>query len=178
MQKVAVTAWGHRVSPVFDSARTLLIAECVDGTIAIQSSLDFDPARPLQLVQLLRTQNIGVIICGAVSEGPASMLEAAGFELIPFIAGDVRKVLENFIRGNPEWTEFTMPGCDRKICCRGKIRRGHELVSRPSKGRQNGKTHQLLQGKADKNKRKKHGVPARENAPKAFLHGMKTKAKE
>jgi predicted Fe-Mo cluster-binding NifX family protein len=177
VQKIAVTVWGQRVSPVFDSARNLLIAEFVDGSIANISSLEFDPDRPSKLAQLLRAQNIGVIICGAVSEGPASMLEAAGIELIPFIAGDVRKVLETFIRGNSEWTEFTMPGCGRKICCRGKIRRGRELVSHlPQSGQS--MMRQLPEIAADKNSRKNGSETVRGNVVKAVRHDVDTPAKK
>lgn len=147
-QRIAVTVWGHRVSPVFDAARNLLIAEFVGGSIASLTSLEFDPDRPLQLVQQLRARNIAVIVCGAVSEGPAGMLEAGGIKLIPFIAGDVREVLEMFIRGNPEWSEFTMPGCGRKICCRGKIRRGCELTGSLPPGRQRRKTRQATEAAA------------------------------
>lgn len=128
VQKIAMTVWGGRISPVFDSARTLLIAEIIDNDIVRLSFREFDPDRPHRLVQLLRAQGIMVLICGAVSEGPAQVLETAGFELIPFIAGSVKEVIETFLMGTPVWTELTMPGCDRKICCRGRIRRGYELA--------------------------------------------------
>lgn len=138
VQTIGVTVWGNRVSPVFDSARNLLVVELVGGNIVHVSTMEFDPDHPAQLVQLLQARNIDVVICGAVSEGPAAVLEAAGIELIPFIAGDVRKVVETFIGGNPEWTEFIMPGCGRKICCQGKIRRGAELGGRLMPVGQNG----------------------------------------
>jgi predicted Fe-Mo cluster-binding NifX family protein len=126
-QKIAVTLWGHRVSPVFDSARTLLIAEIDGSTLVSTSQLTFDPERLLELVQMLRTQQVMLIICGAVSEGPAAMIEAAGVELIPFIAGDARAVLDHYLQGRPFSAEFRMPGCGKNICCRGKIRRGREI---------------------------------------------------
>ena len=130
-RKIAVTVWGQRVSPVFDSARTLLIAE-IDGNVLVGSShLAFDPERPLELLQMLRAQQVTLIICGAVSEGPAAMIEAAGVELIPFIAGDVRQVLDKFLQGQPFSADFSMPGCGKNICCRGKIRRGRELDLSP-----------------------------------------------
>jgi predicted Fe-Mo cluster-binding NifX family protein len=126
-KKIAVTVWGQRISPVFDSARTLLIAEIQGRTLVGTSLLTFDPERPLELLQMLRAQQVMLIICGAVSEGPASMLEAAGVELIPFIAGDVRHVLDHYLQGRSFGSEFRMPGCGKHICCRGKIRRGCEI---------------------------------------------------
>lgn len=134
---IAVTVWEHRISPVFDSARTLFIAN-VDGTRIVSSShLYFDPDRLVELMQVLRAHKVVVIICGAVSEEPATMLEAAGFELIPFIAGDFRRVLTSYIQGGTLRGEFTMPGCGKHICCQGKIRRGQEINSSP------GRRHQM-----------------------------------
>jgi predicted Fe-Mo cluster-binding NifX family protein len=126
-QKIAVTVWEQRVSPVFDSARTLLIAEIQGDALINTSYLTFDPDRPLELLQLLQAQKVMTLICGAVSAGPANMLETAGIELISFIAGDVHRVLETFLQGESLGTAFKMPGCGKHICCRGKIRRGQEI---------------------------------------------------
>lgn len=134
-RKIAVTVWEHRVSPVFDSAHTLLIAEIQGAALSNISYLTFDPDRPLELLQMLQAQQVMVLICGAVSEGPANMLEAAGFELISFIAGDVQRVLKTFIQGLPLGAEFKMPGCGRHICCRGKIRKGREIGALNDNGR-------------------------------------------
>ena len=126
-QKIAVTVWGQRVSPVFDSARTLLIAEINGKVLTASSRIAFDPERPLELLHLLRAQQVVLIICGAVSEGPAAMIEAAGIELVPFIAGDVQQVLEHFLKGRSLDNTFRMPGCGKNICCRGRIRRGRDI---------------------------------------------------
>lgn len=129
-QKVAVTVWGERVSPVFDSARTLLIAEIHQGTLVGMMRVAFDPQRPLELLQLLRTQQVRCVICGAVSEGPAAMLEGAGVRLIPFITGEVERVLAHYVRGRAFGMEFCMPGCGRGRCCRtGRQQGGRPPVS-------------------------------------------------
>jgi len=127
-----MTVWGQRISPVFDSARTLLIAEIDGSTVVGTVHLAFNPERPLELVHILRAQQIVLVICGAVSAEPAIMLEAAGIELISFIAGDVRQILERYLQGQPFGAEFRMPGCGKNICCRGKIRRGQEIGGRQS----------------------------------------------
>ncbi len=129
-QIIAVTVWGHRVSPVFDSARTLLIASIDGNSVTATSSIAFDPERPLELLHLLRAQQVMVIICGAISETPAAMIEAAGVQLIPFITGDVQQVLSHYLQGLPlggQSGQFCMPGCGKNICCRGKIHRGRGM---------------------------------------------------
>ncbi|MFH0784939.1 MAG: NifB/NifX family molybdenum-iron cluster-binding protein [Pseudomonadota bacterium] len=126
-KKIAVTVWEHRISPVFDSARTLLIGEIKDKAFVSSSYRTFSLDHPSELLQILRTEKVKIIICGAISVEPAEMLLAAGFELISFITGDVHRVLEAFIKGDTLGESFNMPGCGKNICCRGKIRRGREI---------------------------------------------------
>ncbi|MEZ4551736.1 MAG: hypothetical protein R2860_13105 [Desulfobacterales bacterium] len=44
--KVALTAWEDRISPVFDAARTLLIAEVENGEIVKRQHVSFFPECP------------------------------------------------------------------------------------------------------------------------------------
>jgi predicted Fe-Mo cluster-binding NifX family protein len=124
---IAITVWEDRISPVFDSGRTLLIAKIKDNAVVSTAYLPFDFDRPLEFLRMLRSEKIKIIISGAISEGQANMLLAEGYELISFIAGDVRRVLETFAKGETLGEDFRMPGCCKNICCRGKIRRGREL---------------------------------------------------
>ena len=55
---VAITVWEHRISPVFDSARTLLIAEIKDNALVSTSYLTFDFDRPLELLRMLRAEKV------------------------------------------------------------------------------------------------------------------------
>jgi predicted Fe-Mo cluster-binding NifX family protein len=128
-ERIAITVWENRISPVFDSARTLLIAEIKDNTLVRTSYSTFDFDRPFELLQILRAGEVRTIICGAISEGPANMFLDAGFELISFIAGDVHRVLENLVKGDRLGDDFKMPGCGKNICCRGKICRGFEIAA-------------------------------------------------
>ncbi|NLX18574.1 MAG: hypothetical protein GXY53_04720 [Desulfobulbus sp.] len=125
---IAITVWGERISPVFDSARTLLIVEVDGNTISKTAHLTFDPDRPLELVQMLQRQQVALVICGAVSEQPATILETAGIQLLPFVAGKVSHVLERYCKGRSLGPEFRMPGCGNNFCCRGKIRQGREIT--------------------------------------------------
>ncbi len=124
---IAVTVWGQRVSPVFDAAGTVLIAEIESGVLVNSTYLAFDPQRTVELLRTLGARHVTCLICGAISEGPATLFEAAGIELIAFVAGNVQRVLETVCCGSVLGGEFKMPGCGKHVCCRGRIRKGHEI---------------------------------------------------
>jgi len=126
--KVAITVWENRVSPVFDSACTLLIAEIKNARVMKKIYQHVNPDMPMQLVQMLHSQGVVALICGAVSEGPANVIETAGIELVPFITGDIEKVLETCLESNPVWSELKMPGCGRRVCRKGRKRIRREVI--------------------------------------------------
>ena len=115
--RVAMTVWGDRVSPVLDSARTLLVAEIAGGKV-VERRLEFFEAGYLpQLIQIIRQNGVELLICGAVSRELASRIETCNVELVPFLAGDVELILETYARGQ-SIAVFAMPGCR----CAGRCR--------------------------------------------------------
>jgi len=114
--KIAITVWGNRISPVFDSAQTLLVAEiCRDEVVSRQIEV-FQAGLFSPFMELLADLEVRVLICGALSVEPAAMLEANGIEVIPFIAGDAEVVLSFYVKGM-DLVDFLMPGCPRNRCC-------------------------------------------------------------
>lgn len=111
---VAITTWENRVSPVLDSAETLVIVEIRGGEIVARKTRMFH-AGIARLVQLLCDHEVRVLICGALCLGPAALIEAHGIEVISFMAGDAEIILDRFARGE-DLAEFFMPGCRRRRC--------------------------------------------------------------
>jgi predicted Fe-Mo cluster-binding NifX family protein len=111
LMKIAVTVWEDRISPVFDASRRLLIVDIKNTRIGERSVLVFDPEQPSRLVKILAKLDVRVLICGAVSQLPATIIDAADITLIPFITGRVDRVLEAFARGESLEPAFLMPGC-------------------------------------------------------------------
>ena len=118
--KVAVTVWEDRISPVFDASKRLLIAEIENARITKQSFVIFDPELPSNLTKTLAALDVPVLICGAVSQVPANIISADGITLIPFIAGEVDRVLDVYAKGNSLAPTFVMPGCHGCIPKPGK----------------------------------------------------------
>lgn len=121
---VAITVWGNRISPVFDSAQTLLIAEIREARV-IDRKMQLFPAMMFnRCVRLLEELNVRVLICGALCEGPARVLESRNIEVIPFVTGEAEKILQCFVQGQ-DLKEFAMPGCGHRRCCRTRDSRRH-----------------------------------------------------
>ena len=116
--KIAVTIWEKRISPVFDSSGLLLIVEINNDKIISRREEPFNSDAPFLLVNRLNDLNVNILICGAISQMPATVIEQGGVLLIPFIGGIVNDVLDCCAKGNSPATEFLLPGCGRMKCCR------------------------------------------------------------
>jgi predicted Fe-Mo cluster-binding NifX family protein len=114
---IAITVWGQRISPVFDAAQTLLVAEVVGNMIVDRKVAVFQAGRFEQFVQLLAEMEVRVLICGALCAGPAGILESRGVSVISFMTGEAEQVLQMYVRGE-DLNPFTMPGCRWRGCCR------------------------------------------------------------
>ena len=118
--KVAISVWMERVSPVFDTSRELLIVEAGDTGPAKQFQEALGERPPHERVDCLQRLGVETLICGAISRPLADLITSAGIHLVPFIAGDVREVLDAFMRGHLAGPAFAMPGC----CAQGRRRAG------------------------------------------------------
>jgi len=128
--KIAITVWEDRISPVFDSAHTLLIAEIQKRKIISRRHMIFNPEETSRLADSLTKLNIGVLICGAISEIPSNIIIANGITLIPFIGGNVEQVLEAYASGIQIAPGFLMPGCGRR---HGQTKERRNVISKQQK---------------------------------------------
>jgi len=108
--KVAITVWGNRISPVFDSAQTILLAEIENGEI-ISRKREFLPRLVAsRLARMVAETQIDTLICGAISERPALIIQQSGIALLSFVGGNAEQFLEDYAAGRP-LELFRMPGC-------------------------------------------------------------------
>lgn len=109
--KIAVTVWDERISPVFDSAHMLLIADIKNKKIKKLSYKSFNPLLETRLTEEFNHLGIEVLICGAISQSHSTLIEAGAIKLISFIGGNASEVLESYAKGVPLAPAFLMPGC-------------------------------------------------------------------
>ena len=119
--RIGITVWGNIISPVFDAARTMLVADVHTDGIVNKEKYWLHAGSPVLQVETLRRTGVNVLICGAISEVPANMIEGAGIRLIPFIRGNVEEVLNAYLRQQLPTPDFMMPGCGNR---RRRRRRG------------------------------------------------------
>lgn len=111
--KVAMTVWGNRISPVFDSAQTILLADIEDGKI-VDRRREFLPRMVAPgLARMVAEKGIDTLICGAISERPSQIIKQSGIKLLSFVGGNAENFLEAYAEGGP-LELFRMPGCCNK----------------------------------------------------------------
>jgi predicted Fe-Mo cluster-binding NifX family protein len=118
--KIAITIWGNRISPVFDVASTLLVADIENKIILKKTYISFDPGITIDLIKTLKNANISMIICGAISNKPADLLVKNDIKLISFVTGNALKFLDNFANNNDNNNyyidkKYIMPGYSTKL---------------------------------------------------------------
>jgi predicted Fe-Mo cluster-binding NifX family protein len=120
--KIAVTIWGNRVSPVFDAAKTLLIADIENRMIIKKEYISFDSASPEGLIKLLKKVNASILICGAISTSPADLFVENDIKLISFVTGNALEFIETFARKQVIEKAYMMPGCSKQYSWHHKFK--------------------------------------------------------
>lgn len=129
--KTAITVWKNRVSPVFDVSGKVLLYDSKGEKICSEQQLLLPDACPAEKVAFLVETGTDVLICGAISNDAYSTATNAGIRVYPFIAGDVRKVIQACLADELVEGHFAMPGCAHRIA-RSESRkhsRGREQVT-------------------------------------------------
>jgi predicted Fe-Mo cluster-binding NifX family protein len=108
--RVAVPVWQGRVSPVFDVAGQLLVAELAEGTEGPRREYPLPSAEPEQRASQLAELQVETLICGAISRALEALLSEHGIKVCGRICGNIDEVLKAFAAGTLG-DEYAMPGC-------------------------------------------------------------------
>lgn len=152
MERVAITIWRGRVSPVFESAGRILAVDMESGRELSRREYDLpvfisgrgaggglgvDRAVIFRKVDRLKEIGAGTLICGAVSDRVGRLLNSSGIEVIGWISGDAEEVVSACIDGSINDPVFLMPGCCGGAGRRRRQRRGRSRT--PGGGRAEGR---------------------------------------
>lgn len=109
MTRIAIPHWQGRVSPVFDVAGRVMLAECDAGMIRRSAELLLETEDAHARSLLLRSAGVEVLICGAISWPFELALTSSGIVVISQICGELDVVLSAFAAGRLQYCR--MPGC-------------------------------------------------------------------
>ena len=121
--KIALPIWNDRISPLFDTSGRVLIFDIEGGSAGEWEEHDVQGLIPPMKVRRIKELGAGVLICGAVSNPVAHLVESAGIELVPWVSGPVDEVIAAFQMGELDRPRYFMPGCGRRRRRRGGGRR-------------------------------------------------------
>ncbi len=119
---VAFAVWDNRISPVFDTAGTVLVAEMDGGRLTGRREEPIHGHLPSEKAACLKALGARTLVCGAISRPLAEAVAAEGIRLVPFVAGTVEEVVTAYAQGLLPGPTFAMPGCGRRR--RGRFGRG------------------------------------------------------
>lgn len=108
--KLALTVWGDRISPLCDSARSLLIVGINQEKTIENSRVQQEISGSASLISLLEKHQVDTLICGAISESLSTRMKPLSIQVIPFISGPVATILNAFCREQLHRPKFRMPG--------------------------------------------------------------------
>lgn len=109
--KIGITVWQDRISPVLDTAQSLLIVDMADRTEVSRQVFGIPDLPLAQKAQFIDNIGLRLLICGAVSRYLEHRLLCQGIELLPWIRGPVEGVLAAYCNNQLENNMFQLPGC-------------------------------------------------------------------
>ena len=112
--RIAIATWQSRVSPVFDTAGQLLILDVENGREVYRTERSILELSLQERVNRLVELDIDVLLCGAISRTLANTVAASGIRVIPWLKGDVDRMLCLYLSGKPIDSRFLMPGFGRR----------------------------------------------------------------
>jgi predicted Fe-Mo cluster-binding NifX family protein len=99
-----------RISPMFEAAGLAIVLDCCRGAAQAQVEVPL-PALPEEKAEKLAALGVRVLLCGAIANETASMVQQHGLALHSFAAGDWREVMAGWQAGRHLQECHLMPGC-------------------------------------------------------------------
>ena len=99
MAKAAFACWKERIAPVFDTSCEFCVIQTRSGQIIRETRENFEHNQPLKTALRMAELRLDVLVCGAISGDIQALIAAYGIQIIPFVSGDLRLVMDAWLRG-------------------------------------------------------------------------------
>jgi len=112
--KTAFAVWNQRIAPVFDVAQAVHLVESEANQIIRESLESLPQGLPFESAIHLSHVGVDTLVCGAISRPLHEMVVSLGIKVVPFVAGNLREIIQVWLQGNLKIENFGMPGCCRR----------------------------------------------------------------
>ena len=109
--KIAIPMWNGSISNVFDFAGRLLLVDIKNDKEVGRSEALLQTGSLPERAGRLKELEVDVLVCGAISRALADMVIASGIQLLPYVTGQVDKIVHAYLTDQLARPQFTMPGC-------------------------------------------------------------------
>lgn len=109
--KAAFATWNDRIAPVFDVSGRIHVVEIEAGRIVREVRRALTEDVPIRKALSLAELGVEVLVCGAISRSLYGQIVSTGIRVVPFVAGDLRDVIDAWRKGALSAEAFAMPGC-------------------------------------------------------------------
>ena len=107
--RIAITEHENRISPVFDSSQWLHVFDADDDHVKELREYIGDRS-PFGKIIRLKDLGVDVLICGAITRPLQFDLVNEQIKVYAFICGEVKAVLNDFLKNKRIDRQFAMPG--------------------------------------------------------------------
>ena len=121
---LALAVFKNRIASLFESSDRFIIIDLSSQNRDESLIVTITNNSPTALLQILTSNNVRVLICGAISDCMKQMLESQKIDVIPWITGEIENVVTAYKLGRLLSPPFIMPGC-RGIKGRRRYHWGH-----------------------------------------------------
>jgi predicted Fe-Mo cluster-binding NifX family protein len=115
---LAIPEYKGRVAPLLDVAGRFVVgnSESPEEKFYLNAASFPDMAR----IQRLKDSGVNIIICSAISEVFAKLLQSSGIEIVPGVIGSIDDIISAFFNDRLNTDQFAMPGCEWRRRYRGR----------------------------------------------------------
>ncbi len=111
MTRVAIPDWHGQVSPVFDVAARVLVADLEGGREIRRKVEPLTGLTPAGRVLRLAALEVDTLVCGVISRPLEELAGARGIQVIALVSGPVDTVARIVEQGQPIPETYLLPGC-------------------------------------------------------------------
>lgn len=123
VMRIAIPTFGDRVSPRFDCSNSFCLISIENNNVIEKSNVLLPSNNPITGIEELIKLKVDLLICGAINGFTVRMLQDKGVKVIPWVIGEVDKILNSYLSGELK-PGFTFAPDGRKFCRRMRIGRG------------------------------------------------------